>query len=138
MPVNVVEIVRDDIGQAVIPPNGKGARLDQHGRMCSTTTKEMVQDAKVITCTLLVHSTLVVVLFDSSSTHTFISKIFVYRIGVPGDDLGFDLVVSTTSRAVLTTRVCVRDISVIILWHILLTIFIELSMRQFDVIFSMD
>lgn len=66
-------MARDNIGQAIIPPNGKGLRLDQHGRMCSITTEEMVQDAIVITRTLLVHLALVVALFDYRCTHTFIS-----------------------------------------------------------------
>lgn len=57
---------------------------------------------------------------------------------MPGDYLGFDLVVSTIGGAILTTRVCVRDISVVILCCILLNVFIELSMREVDVIFSMD
>lgn len=34
-----------------------------------------------------------VVLFDSSSTHTFVAKAFVDGIGMRIDDLGYDLVV---------------------------------------------
>lgn len=65
-----------------------------------------VQDAAVITRSLLIHSA-PVVLFDSSSKQTFIRKTFVDWIGVLVDDLGHDLVVSTPA-GVLTTRECVR------------------------------
>lgn len=38
---------------------------------------------------------------------------FIDWIGVLANDLGYDLVVSTPSGAVLITRVCVRDIVVV-------------------------
>lgn len=43
--------------------------------------------------TLLIHSTLAVVLFDSHSIHTFIVKTFVDMIGVSIEDLGYDFVI---------------------------------------------
>lgn len=73
--------------------------------MYATTIEEVVQDATIIIGTLLIHLARVVVLFDSSSTHTFISRKFVDWIGVPIDDLGYDLVISTPTRAVITTKV---------------------------------
>lgn len=76
--------------------------------------EEAVQDATVIIVTLLIHSTLVVALFDSSSTHNFIAKTFVDIIGVSVEGLGYDFVVSTSSRVVLTTGVCVRGVTMVI------------------------
>lgn len=70
-------------------------RPEQQGRMYASTTEEAVQDASVIIGTLLIHSTPVVVLFDSCSTHTFIAKTFVDRIDLCVKDLGYDLVEST-------------------------------------------
>lgn len=92
----------------------------------------------VIIGTLLFHLAPIVVLFDSSSTHSFISKPFVDRIGVPVDDLRYDLVVSPHAGIVLTTEVCMRSIAVVIEWCITFTNVTVLSMREFDVIFSMD
>lgn len=57
--------------------------------------KEAIQDAVIITCTLLIHFRPVIALFDSSSTHTFISKTFVDRISLSIEDLDYDLVVLT-------------------------------------------
>lgn len=39
--------------------------------------EEAVQDAAIITCTILIHSAPAIVLFDYSTTHTFMSKAFV-------------------------------------------------------------
>lgn len=63
---------------------------------------------------------------------------FVDKIGVLVDDLGYDLVVSTPGIAVLTTNVCVRDIIMVIERSILSTNFTLLAMREYDAIFSMD
>lgn len=50
-------------------------------------------------------SNLLLPFLDSNSTHTFITKIFVDKIGVPIEDLGYYLVVSTPAKVVITTRV---------------------------------
>lgn len=75
----------------------------------------MVQDAAIITSTLFFHLAPIVVLFDFGSTHTFISRSFVDKIGVLVDYLGFDLVVFTPVRVVPTISVCVRHITVVVL-----------------------
>lgn len=49
---------------------------------------EVVQDVTIIRGTLLIDSAPAFVLFDSGSTHMFISRMFVDRIGVFVDDLG--------------------------------------------------
>lgn len=68
----------------------------------------------MITSTLLVYSMrMPAILFDSSTTHTFIHKTFVDRIGVSIEHLVYDLIVSTPSRAVLTIIVCVRGVTVL-------------------------
>lgn len=82
--------------------------------MCTATAKEVVQDAVVIIDTLLIYSAFDNALFDFGSTHTFIARTFVDRIGVTVKDLGYNLVVSTLARAVLTTEVFVRGVYVVI------------------------
>lgn len=63
--------------------------------MYAVTAKEALQDGTLITRTLLIHSALATILFDSSSTHTFIANTFVDRFGMSVEDLSYDLVVST-------------------------------------------
>lgn len=92
----------------------------------------------MITDTLLLYSTSVIALFDSGSTHIFIAKTFINRIGVPINDLGYNLVVSTPTRAVLSMEVCVRGVAVDIRFGIKLTNFTVLLMREFNAIFGMD
>lgn len=70
--------------------------------------------SSLTTGTLLIHSVPTVVLFDSGSTHTFISGMIVGGIGVLVDDLGYDLVVSPPARSVLATGECVKGIAIII------------------------
>lgn len=85
----------------------QGVRLEQQGMIYATTIMEAVQDAAIITCILLIHSSPAVALFNSGSTLTFIAKTFVDRFGVSIEDLGYDLAVSTPARAIVTTSVCV-------------------------------
>lgn len=61
----------------------------------------------MITGTLPIYSAPFAALFDSGSMHTFIVKTFVDRIGVYVKDLGYDLVVSTPTRVILTAIVYV-------------------------------
>lgn len=75
---------------------------------------EVVHDAAVTTGTLLMDSVLAVVLFDSSSTHTFITQTSVLRIGVGLKDLNYDLVVTAPARAIFTTIECVRGVTLAI------------------------
>lgn len=63
--------------------------------MCATIPEEVVEGTIEITGALLVYSTPTSVLFDSSSTHAFIAKIFVNRTGMSIEDLDYDLVVLT-------------------------------------------
>lgn len=71
--------------------------------MYAATADEAVQDAAVITGTLLLDFVPAVVLFDSGSTHTFIAYTSVPRVGVGLEDLGYDLVVTTPAGSVFTT-----------------------------------
>ena len=116
----------------------QGGSSDQHCRVYAATTDEAVQDAAVIIGTLTIHSTPTLVLFDSGSTHTLIATTFAARVGMTVEDLDYDLTVLTPTRVVLTTAVCVRDVSVVIQRRILLTDFTVLPMREFDAIFGMD
>lgn len=80
--------------------------------------EKALQDATMITCTLLIHFAFVI---------AFIAKTFVDRIGESIDDLGYDLVASPTG-AILATKECVRSVIVVSQQCILLTDFIVLPM----------
>lgn len=110
----------------------QAARPAQYKQMYATTPKMAAQDAAVCTGTLLIHSALVVVLFDLGSTHTFLARAFVDRIGVLIDDLGHNLVISTLVGATLTIEVCVRGIPVAIEWRMLLTDFVVFPIGEFN------
>lgn len=60
------------------------------------------------------------------------------RIGVPVDDLGYDLIVFTPTGDFLTTGVCVSDIVVLIQQCIISTNFFVLDKRKFDSIFGIE
>lgn len=80
-----------------------------------------------ITGTLLIHYDPTIALFYSDGTHMLIDKTFVDRIDVSVENLGYDLVISTPTEAVLTTGVCVRVV-VVVHDYILLTDFTMLPM----------
>lgn len=100
--------------------------------------EKAIQDAVIIIGTLLIHFAPIVALFNFGSTRTFIAKTFVDWIGVYVEDLGYDLVVLTPARAVLTIGVCMRGFIVVIHELNLLTNFTMLQIRKFDAIFVMD
>lgn len=67
--------------------------------------EEGVQDAAVITCTILIQSASSLVLFNPSSMHTLLAKTFVDKTDMRLDGLGYDLILSKPEGAVLATRV---------------------------------
>lgn len=80
-------------------------RHEEYGRLYKATTEEIVHDATVIRGTLLIHLVPTVILFDLGSTHTFLARTFVDRIGLTVGDLQHNLVVLTPSGVNLTTKV---------------------------------
>lgn len=82
--VDMAQIWREDVKQidGSIDDQMQAARLVDYGRIFAATAKEAVQDVIVIMATLLIHSTLAIVLFDSGSTHIVLARAFVDRIGI--------------------------------------------------------
>lgn len=87
----------------------------------------------MVTTDLLIHSAPTGVLFDYGSTHSFIKKTFVCRIGMPVDNLGNDSAVSTLAGVALTTE-SVGGISL----SIRLTNFAVIMTRDFNAIFCIN
>lgn len=107
---------------------GQGDRADQQDRVYVVNANEVVQDTTMITSTLLLDSVPVVIIFDSDSTHTFMTHTFIPRIGVRLEDLGSDLDVTTPTREVLTIGLCVRGV-VAIQRNVLFTDFTAIDVR---------
>lgn len=82
--------------------------------MYAVNAEEVDQDATIITGTLLIHFILTVVLFNCSSTHTFIAKTFVNRFGLYKEDLCYDMVMLTPTGALHTTDECMQGVVAVI------------------------
>ena len=77
-------------------------------------------------------------LFDSGSSHSFISSVFVQHVGLEVEPLGSVLSVSTPSGEVLLSKEKIKACRVEIEIHMLDVTLLVLDMQDFDVILGMD
>ena len=92
----------------------------------------------VVTGTLQVLGFHAFVLFDSGSTHSFISTTFVRYARLGLEPLGYRLSVSTPSGEILVANERVQSSQIVIARRPLKVVLIVLNMSDFDVILSMD
>ncbi|KAA0067305.1 ty3-gypsy retrotransposon protein [Cucumis melo var. makuwa] len=92
----------------------------------------------VVTGTLLILGHYALVLFDSGSSHSFISLVFVRQMGIEIEPLGSILSVSTPSGAVMLAKDKIKACQVGVANHVLDVTLLVLHMRDFDVILGMD
>ncbi|KAA0053104.1 ty3-gypsy retrotransposon protein [Cucumis melo var. makuwa] len=78
------------------------------------------------------------VLFDSGSSHSFISSVFVQRVGLEVEPLNGVLSVSTPSGEVLLSKEKIKACQVEIANQMLDVTLLVLDMQDFDVILGMD
>ena len=79
------------------------------GKVFALTTIEATQSGNLILEPCILFGNVVLVLFDSGATHSFISDVCVGRLQLVTHDLGCELLVSTPSSGqVATSSVCVR------------------------------
>ncbi|KAL0561162.1 hypothetical protein IC582_001582 [Cucumis melo] len=92
----------------------------------------------MVTGTLPILGHYAFVLFDSGSSHSFISSVFVQHVGLEVEPLGSVLSVSTPSGEVLLSKEKIKACLVEIANHVLDVILLVLDMQDFDVILGMD
>ncbi|KAL0556362.1 hypothetical protein IC582_004875 [Cucumis melo] len=110
----------------------------QQGRVFATTRQEAERAGTVVTGTLPILGHYAFVLFDSGSSHSFISSIFVQHVGLEVEPLGSVLSVSTPSGEVLLSKEKIKACRVEIANHMLDVTLLVLDMQDFDVILGMD
>ncbi|TYK21578.1 gag protease polyprotein [Cucumis melo var. makuwa] len=110
----------------------------QQGRVFATTRQKVERAGTVVTGTLPILRHYAFVLFDSGSSHSFISSVFVQHVGLEVEPLGSIFSVSTPSREVLLSKEKIRACRVEIANHMLDVTLLVLDMQDFDVILGMD
>ncbi|KAL0533338.1 hypothetical protein IC582_030157 [Cucumis melo] len=76
----------------------------QQGRVFATTRQEAERAGTVVAGTLPILGHYAFMLFDSGSSHSFISSVFVQHVGLKVEPLGSVLLVSTPSGEVLLSK----------------------------------
>ncbi|KAL0549949.1 hypothetical protein IC582_014444 [Cucumis melo] len=110
----------------------------QQGRVFATTRQEAERAGTLVTGTLPILGHYAFILFDSVSSHSFISSVFVQHVGLEVEPLGSALSVSTPSREVLLSKEKIKACRVEIANHVLDVTLLVLDMQDFDVILGMD
>ena len=70
------------------------------------TVEQVEASEEVVAGTILVHSILVVSLFDSGVSHCYISTRFVMMHSIPCNDMDTQWEISTGNGVITTSRVC--------------------------------
>ncbi|KAL0546377.1 hypothetical protein IC582_016285 [Cucumis melo] len=110
----------------------------QQGRVFTTTHQKAERAGTVVTDTLPILGHYAFVLYDSGSSHSFISSVFVQYVGLEVEPLGSVLSISTPSREVLLSKEKIKACRVEIANHMLDVTLLVLDMQDFDVILGMD
>ncbi|KAA0053123.1 ty3-gypsy retrotransposon protein [Cucumis melo var. makuwa] len=110
----------------------------QQGSVFATTRHEAKQAGTVVTCMLPILGHFAFVLFDSGSSHSFISSIFVQHLCLEVKPLSSILYVSTPSGEVILSKEKIKACQVEVANHVLDVTLLVLDIRDFDVILVMD
>ncbi|KAL4032852.1 hypothetical protein IC575_005934 [Cucumis melo] len=92
----------------------------------------------VVTGTLLVLGHYALVLFDSGSSHSFISSAFVLHARLEVEPLDYVLSVSTPSGEIMLSKEKIKACLIEIAGHVIGVTLLVLDMYDFDVILGMD
>ena len=117
---------------------GRGGMAQNRSTARATTGKRADDMDTVVTGTLPVLGFHAFVLFDSGSTHSFISTTFVRYARLGLEPLGYSLSVSTPSGEILVANERVQASQIVIAERPLEVVLIVLNMTDFDVILGMD
>ncbi|KAL0551810.1 hypothetical protein IC582_010899 [Cucumis melo] len=116
----------------------QGAGAPHQGRVFATNRAEAEKAGTVVTGTLPVLGHYALVLFDSGSSHSFISSAFVLHARLEVEPLHHVLSVSTPSGECMLSKEKVKACQIEIAGHVIEVTLIVLDMLDFDVILGMD
>ncbi|KAL0554363.1 hypothetical protein IC582_008282 [Cucumis melo] len=116
----------------------QGAGAPHQGRVFATNKTEAEKAGTVVTGTLPVLGHYALVLFDSGSSHSFISSAFVLHARLEVEPLHHVLSVSTPSGECMLSKENVKACQIEIAGHVIEVTLIVLDMLDFDVILGMD
>ncbi|KAL0550022.1 hypothetical protein IC582_014518 [Cucumis melo] len=116
----------------------QGAGAPHQGRVFATNKIEAEKAGAVVTGTLPVLGHYALVLFDSGSSHSFISSAFVLHACLEVEPLHHVLSVSTPSGECMLSKERVKACQIEIAGHVVEVTLLVLDMLDFDVILGMD
>ncbi|KAL0546911.1 hypothetical protein IC582_016830 [Cucumis melo] len=116
----------------------QGAGAPHQGRVFATNKTEAEKAGTVVTGTLPVLGHYALVLFDSGSSHSFISSTFVLHARLEVEPLHHVLSVSTPSGECMLSKAKVKTCQIKIAGHVIEVTLLVLDMLDFDVILGMD
>ncbi|KAL0560765.1 hypothetical protein IC582_001178 [Cucumis melo] len=116
----------------------QGAGAPHQGRVFATNRTEAEKAGTVVTGTLPVLGHYALVLFDSGSSHSFISSAFVSHARLEVEPLHHVLSVSTPSGECMLSKEKVKACQIEIASHVIEVTLMVLDMLDFDVILGMD
>ena len=108
------------------------------GRVFSMTNRDAQATSNVVTGTLRIHTLFARALIDPGSTHSFVSVSFVGLLGMPIDNMNFDLFVATPLGDSVVLSKIIRDCYVMIGYREMTFDLVLLGLQDFDVILGMD
>ncbi|KAA0047001.1 ty3-gypsy retrotransposon protein [Cucumis melo var. makuwa] len=114
------------------------AGAPHQGRVFATNKTEAEKAGTVVTGTLPVLRHYALVLFDSGSSHSFISSAFVLHAPLEVEPLHHVLSVSTPSGECMLSKEKVKACQLEIAGHVIEVTLLVLDMLDFDVILGMD
>ncbi|KAL4025986.1 hypothetical protein IC575_014392 [Cucumis melo] len=116
----------------------QGVGAPHQGKVFATNKTEAERAGTVVTGTLPVLGHYALVLFDSGSSHSFISSAFVLHARLEVEPLYHVLSVSTPSGENMLSKEKVRAFQIEIVGYVIEVTLLVLDMHDFDVILGMD
>ena len=108
------------------------------GRVFAMTHRDARATSDVVTGTLRIHTLFARALNDPRSTHSFVSVSFAGLLGMPIDNMDFDLFVATPLGDFVVRSKIIRDCCVMIGYREMTVDLVLLGLQDFDVILGMD
>uniref|UniRef100_A0A2N9IM06 CCHC-type domain-containing protein n=1 Tax=Fagus sylvatica TaxID=28930 RepID=A0A2N9IM06_FAGSY len=118
--------------------NGNQQKPKVAGRVFALTKQDAETSPSMVSGTLVITNQHAQVLFDSDSTHSFISHGFARRLNMTPETLDFELFVDTPSGHVMCTDKVYKSCNILVSGRELEANLVLLDMYEFEVILGMD